>query len=701
MTVRNLFCALLCALSAPALLPAKVLPSLPLTWRWTSDHEVALSLDGTFAHEDDRLVDARTGKVTPLAPGMVAASAAADGSAFPADMVNATWSPDSAHVAFTKGNDLWVKDMQSGETRRLTHDGSDTILNGYASWVYYEEIFGRPSRYRAFWWSPDSRKVAFYRFDNADVPVFPIYSPYAEDYDRSWLGVYSSQAAGAAVPLDGVSPTGGSVRMTRYPKCGDPNPKVRIGIADLDRGGEVVWADFNEEEDQYFGTPFWGADSRRFFVQREPRTQNTLDLYAVSPEDGSKQCIYHETYPTWLDWIDGMLFGRDGLYMVRSFETDWQQIYYLSYDGTVCKRLTDGQNWRVRLLTVKEGKKTATYDGTASEVVFTAERDSRIRSCLYMARKGAVKVLSDPDCMVAMVSVSPGKDYAVGMESSLSTPYRFRLFDFAKPARSRLLADSADPDDPSLGMFPAPRVETIRTDDGLELPAIVLLPKDFDPSRKYPVHMDIYGGPDTPMVYDRWIRPGYEEFSMNGIIEVIADCRAAGHNGRAGLDAIYGRLGEKEVQDFVAWAEHFKSLGRFASYAFIPAPPKIPWSLERKAAFFENADKRSNFFEFPESEFEMVNMTGESGIQLRMDDLVNFLKRLPRPAAVPRVQRLLAALSQGEAPARGHRAALRLCRAHGILPPARHLDARLHAQQHELRHPVPLHARDHPRERAR
>ncbi len=560
MTVRKLFCALLCALSAPALLPAQVLPSLPLTWRWTSDHEVALSLDGTFAHEDDRLVDARTGKVTPLAPGMVAASAAADGSAFPADMVNATWSPDSAHVAFTKGNDLWVKDMQSGETRRLTHDGSDTILNGYASWVYYEEIFGRPSRYRAFWWSPDSRKVAFYRFDNADVPVFPIYSPYAEDYDRSWLGVYSSQAAGAAVPLDGVSPTGGSVRMTRYPKCGDPNPKVRIGIADLDRGGEVVWADFNEEEDQYFGTPFWGADSRRFFVQREPRTQNTLDLYAVSPEDGSKQCIYHETYPTWLDWIDGMLFGRDGLYMVRSFETGWQQIYYLSYDGTVCKRLTDGQNWRVRLLTVKEGKKTASYDGTASEVVFTAERDSRIRSCLYMARKGAVKVLSDPDCMVAMVSVSPGKDYAVGMESSLSTPYRFRLFDFAKPSRSRLLADSADPDDPSLGMFPAPRVETIRTDDGLELPAIVLLPKDFDPSRKYPVHMDIYGGPDTPMVYDRWIRPGYEEFSMNGIIEVIADCRAAGHNGRAGLDAIYGRLGEKEVQDFVAWAEHFKSL---------------------------------------------------------------------------------------------------------------------------------------------
>ena len=89
-------------------------------------------------------------------------------------------------------------------------------------------------------------------------------------------------------------------------------------------------------------------------------------------------------------------------------------------------------------------------------------------------------------------------------------------------------------------------------------------------------------------------------------------------------------------------AEHFKSLGRFASYAFVPAPPKIPWSLERKAAFFENADKRSNFFEFPESEFEMVNMTGEAGIQVRTEELVDFLKSLPRPAAVFAANDLLA-----------------------------------------------------------
>ena len=260
------------------------------------------------------------------------------------ERVNETYSPDSSRVAFTRANDLWMADVATGTETQLTFDCSEVILNGYASWVYYEEILGRQTRYKAFWWSPDSKKIAFYRFDNTEVPVFPIYSPYAEDEDRSEMQWNYSQNAGAAVPLAGISPTGGSVRMTRYPKCGDPNPKVRIGIAQVAGDPAVVWADFDENQDQYFGTPFWGADSRAFFVQREPRVQNTLDVYTVSPEDGSKSHIYHETYKTWLNWITGVHFGEKGLYMVRSFETGWQQIYYLSYDGSILRRLTDGEN---------------------------------------------------------------------------------------------------------------------------------------------------------------------------------------------------------------------------------------------------------------------------------------------------------------------------------------------------------------------
>src|SRR5574344_2369152 len=226
---------------------------------------------------------------------------------------NVTLSPDRKAEAFTRDNDLWVRTLPDSLETRLTFDGSEVILNGYASWVYYEEIFGRSSNYRAFYWSPDSHKIGFYRFDNSRVPVFPIFSP---------AGQY------------------GSLNNTRYPKAGGTNPSVRLGVSDLtSHDRKVVWADFNEKDDQYFGLPFWGADSRELYVSHEPRRQNRLDLYAVSVSDGSKREVYHEEYPTWIDWIEGMLFTDKGLYMARTFETGWEQIYFLGFDGKLKRQI--------------------------------------------------------------------------------------------------------------------------------------------------------------------------------------------------------------------------------------------------------------------------------------------------------------------------------------------------------------------------
>ena len=535
---------------------AKDFNDIPNAWKWVGKNEVAMSYDYSFTGDKDFSVNAVTGKVTE---GVSYPAKFADFPFRPEGAVNLTYSPDSTRMAFTRNNDLWVVDIATKEETRLTFDGSDVILNGYASWVYYEEIFGRPSRYRAFWWSPDSRKIGFYRFDNSEVPVFPIYSPFAEDADRSGMGLAYSQNAGAAVALQGVSPTGGSVRMTRYPKCGDNNPKVRIGIVDV-RSGKTAWADFDENYDQYFGTPFWGSDSEAFYVQREPRTQNTLDLFAVSPSDGSKKHIYHETYKTWLDWIDGMLFGREGIYMVRSFETGWQQIYYLSYDGSVLRRLTDGENWRMSLVDVVEGKAAKAFDGSSSEVLFIAERDSRVRSGLYSVRKGVIRNISDPSMYVTSVRVSPDQRYAAASVSNSKTPAQVWIYDLRKPAKSFKVADAAG-DTYDAAKFALPEHITMTTSDGFTLPAMIVYPKDFDASRKYPVHVDIYGGPDSPQVNDRFRGPGYYQwYAENGIIEVVADCRASGHNGRAGLDQIYRRLDEREVLDFVEWAEYLKAL---------------------------------------------------------------------------------------------------------------------------------------------
>ena len=527
---------------------------IPSSWKWLDNDKAVFSYDGTYMDSSAFAVKVRNHR------RQVGISAPEKYSGFPvspAGAVNLTFSPDSSMLAFTRGNDLYVYDIASGNEKRLTFDGSDVILNGYASWVYYEEIFGRPSRYRAFWWSPDSRKIGFYRFDNSDVPVFPIYSPYSDDAARSGMGLAYSQNAGAAVELPGVSPEGGSVRMTRYPKCGDSNPEVRIGIADV-HDGSIAWADFNEKDDQYFGTPFWGSDSRDFYIQREPRIQNTLDLYAVSAADGSKRHIYHETYRTWLDWIDGMLFGRSGIYMVRSFETGWQQIYYLSYDGNVLKRLTDGKNWRMSLLDVNEPDGAS--DGSSSEVLFVAERDSRVRSGLYSVCGGVVRGISSPELHVRSAVPSPDMKHVVASVSSSRIPSQVWIYDVARPERSFKVADMAY-DGYDAADFALPELISMTTSDGLELPAMIVYPEGFDASKKYPVHVDIYGGPDTPMVTDYFRGTGYYQwYAENGIIEVVADCRASGHNGREGLDMIYGRLDEREVMDFVEWAEYLKSL---------------------------------------------------------------------------------------------------------------------------------------------
>lgn len=535
-------------------LKAQTLSEIPLAWKWVGESEVAFSYDRSFTGGNDFSLDAKSHRRR----GNISFPAKYKGFPFePEGAVNLTFSPDSTKLAFTRDNDLWVADIASKQETRLTSDGSETILNGYASWVYYEEIFGRATRYRAFWWSPDSKKLAFYRFDNSEVPIFPIYSPFAEEADRSGMGLAYSQRAGGASALEAMSPTGGSVRMTRYPKCGDNNPKVRIGIVDLP-GGKTAWADFDADEDQYFGTPFWGADSKAFFVQREPRVQNTLDLFAVNPEDGTKNLIYHETYPTWLDWIEGMLFGKEGLYMVRSFETLWQQVYYLSYDGTVLKRLTDGENWRMSLLSVKEGSKVG--DGSSSEVVFLAERDSRVRSGLYSVRRGEVKAIADTSFFVRSASVSPDKTFVVASQSNSTTPNQLWLYDLRKGGRSFKVADAAGESfDP--GSMALPSLVWMKTSDGLKLPAFIVLPFGFDPAKRYPVHVDIYGGPDTPSVKDYYSGDSpYRWFAENGIISVVADCRAAGHNGRLGTDAIYGRLSEVEVRDFVQWADYLKAL---------------------------------------------------------------------------------------------------------------------------------------------
>ena len=558
---------------------------IPRAWKWIGDEEVIFSYNGIYTDDEAFVMNARTGKKTT---GVKAPAKFFLFPVRPERAVNLTYSPDSTKLAFTRDNDLYVVDIASGEETRLTFDGSDVILNGYASWVYYEEIFGRPSRYRAFWWSPDSKKIGFYRFDNSQVPMFPIYSAFADP---------EAAASQSQSPRVTDLALGGSLSETRYPKAGQTNPQVRIGIVDLTSEcvgcpmrceDAVTWADFDPTLDQYFGIPFWGPDSKEFFIARMPRLQNTIDLYAVNTSDGSKRHVYNETYKTWLNWFDGVVFTDNGLYMAREFETGWQQIYFLSYDGKTFRRLTDGPNWNVAIVRVDEKK---------GDVYYTAKRDAAAKQALYKVnRKGVVTALTDPAYNVTGVSFSPDGKYFVASLSNMTTPTQIAVIankggvvsdgkanicaypsasDKAgmlweaveadvKPVRYpavNIVADMKGPDyDPA--EYALPELVYITVQDGFNLPGMIVYPKNFDPSKKYPVHVDIYGGPNTPLVRDRWVTPNAANqwYSDNGIIQITVDPRAAGHNGRAGLDMIYRQLTVWEVKDFCEWAAALQAL---------------------------------------------------------------------------------------------------------------------------------------------
>lgn len=440
-------------------------------------------------------------------------------------MKNITISPDKSKAAYTKDNNLYVYDYASKKETALTNDGTNLILNGYASWVYYEEILGRGSRYKAFWWSPDSKTIAYYKFDDTKVPMFPIYDSRGKH---------------------------GFITETHYPKAGDPNPEVKIAFVDLSTG-KTVWADFNKEEDQYFGIPFWNAEGNKFIIPWMPREQNNLKLYAVDPKDGSKTFIYDENQKTWIDWPKDMQFTAEGFYMVRDFDL-WEQIYFQSFDGKKLEKITSGKNWGIDFIKV-DSKENAIY--------FTARREVSTRNDFYRVdlKTKAIKRLSIGDYNYSNVSLSPNNKYFTANISNSFTPDKLVLINIGKKTSTmNIIADSKGEkfDNYKLAI---PKMLSINV-DGYTLPAQIILPIDLDTTKQYPVIISMYGGPNSGTVMDvfRGLRSNTQWWANEGVIQINIDHRASGHCGKEGLNFIHRNLLKTELSDYIQWVKYLYTL---------------------------------------------------------------------------------------------------------------------------------------------
>ncbi len=521
--------------------PKEIINPLPAQKGWAGNTHY-IEYRGEGKESKPFTVDAKTGQAVPSAPAQVneASVSIKDKDVFYTDAAgketrltkdtveekNPTLSPDGKQVAFTHNNDLYSVDISGGKKIRYTSDGSDVIYNGRASWVYYEEILGRPSKYKAFWWSPDSKQIAFMRFDDSQVPVFPLY---------------------------GSAGQHGYLENTRYPKCGDKNPEVKMGIVNAGKTG-TVWTDFNPKDDQYFGTPFWMADSKTLWMQWMNRDQNDLIIYSVKPANGSKSIIYQEKQKTWVDWFDDMYFLKNGQgFILRSDKTGWGHFYYMDLNGKLKKQLTSG-NWRVAQLLLVDEK--------AGEIFFTARKEASTRFDLYkVSLKGGEPKRLTFGNYDHNVSLSPDGSYFITSYSNLQTPAKTALLD----KNGKLIRGLANSQGAGYGNYNLPKTDLVyyKTRDGLDLPMTITLPLNFDKNKKYPVWISIYGGPDAGTVYDRWKSPMGQNYwwAKEGMIQVAIDNRSAGHLGKTGMNYIYRQLGKYETDDYIDAVNSLKAKG--------------------------------------------------------------------------------------------------------------------------------------------
>ncbi|MEO8772084.1 MAG: S9 family peptidase [Ferruginibacter sp.] len=511
-----------------------IIQQLPTIKRWTDNSHFFLVKDG-----NSFLVDATTGKESAMtdtakATKMQPAAYSKKDDLFidinnetiqltnDADVEsNPTMSPDGSYVAFTKKNDLYTINIATKKETRLTEDGSDVIMNGYGSWLYTEEILGRKSTYRTFWWSPDSKHIAFFRTDDSPVPVFTI--------------------------TDGGDQHG-YVEKIRYPKVGDKNPQVKIGIVIPNaRGGDITWAEFNPKQDQYFGLPYWKPDGSSLLVQWMDRKQDNLKIYDVDTKTGLTKIFYNEVQKTWIDLDDEggrITFLKNGNgYILFCDTSGWKHMYYYDMNGKLINPITSGKFTVTDINYIDEQK---------GIVYFSARKENSARKDLYKINLDGKKMqrLTFGDYNHDAINFSPDGSYFITSYSNFSTPKKMTLVS----SNGKIIKDIADTKGADYNNYQLAKTELIRvkSDDGLfELPMKVIWPVNMDKTKKYPVLVSVYGGPNATGVMDSYAWSGNQQwFAKEGLIQVWMDHRASGHFGKEGVNYMYHNLGYWEMKDY-------------------------------------------------------------------------------------------------------------------------------------------------------
>ncbi|MBI4909408.1 MAG: S9 family peptidase [Acidobacteria bacterium] len=423
----------------------------------------------------------------------------------------ARFSPDGTRVAYVRENNLYVEDAATGAITQLTHDGSETIVNGTSDWVYEEEFALRDG----FRWSPDGKSIAYFRFDTSAVGRFPLVNE-----------------------TDSLYPT---IQWFRYPKSGTPNSSVRAGVVAA-TGGETKWMSISAgANDSYLPRMEWAANATELVLQHVNRKQTVNQVYLASAATGEARLIHKEEDAAWLDIVDEIHWlggGKEFLWMSES--DGWTRVYALSRDGRQRRALTPA---RVDV---------AAIVGTGGDeqwlYYIASPGDATQRHLFRVPLHGAAKVerLTKGRGWHSY-QLSPDARYAVETVSTFDSPAESRLIRL--PARStvRVLADNtAYRDQIAPLMTPPAEFVQVKIVGNVTLDGWMIKPPDFHPSRKYPLLVHVYSEPFDLTATDRFTTRSlfHRALAREGYIIVSMDNRGTPSlKGRAWRKAIHGAIG--------------------------------------------------------------------------------------------------------------------------------------------------------------
>ncbi|WBO84263.1 S9 family peptidase [Hymenobacter yonginensis] len=445
----------------------------------------------------------------------------------PGKQLYATFSPDGKRVAFVRDNNLFVTDLATMRETAVTTDGAlNKIINGGTDWVYEEEF----EFAQGFQWSPDSRYVAFYTFDESQVPE------------------YNMQEWGALYPKD---------YRYKYPKAGEKNSIVSVSAYDV-AAAKTTKLDVGPEQNQYIPRILWTQTADLLSIRRMNRLQNKLEILHANARTGQSQVVLTDTDAAYVEVNDDLRYLQGGKEFLFSSEKDgYRHLYLYTMGGKLVRQLTKGP-WEITSIDGFDEKKGLVY--------YTSTEASPLQRHLYrvdLKGKGKTR-LSEAGRGTDAANMSADTRYYLNYHSEAGVPAVVSLRSGQDGKLVKVLEDNAKLRDKlSQYNLATPEFFSFKTSEGVELNGQMLKPTNFDASKKYPVLMHVYGGPGSQTNADSWGGTNYlwhQMLTENGYIVVIVDGRGTGARGAAFKKVTYANLGKLETVDQGEGAKYLASL---------------------------------------------------------------------------------------------------------------------------------------------